>query len=318
MQVDAGATLAFNRRDHVSFSSLISGEGRFIKQGTGNLTLNQGLSLKQGVEIQSGSLILQAGASLTGPLHLGHQVELYLEEGATLRLRDGISGSGTITHLGSLLSLSGSVTADYLFAQYGGMTEVPAQVVLGEAGRSTTVNIRNISMEQGGRLDVVGPATQVLGKSETDRRPSELTLTGGQMAVRDGAQVSRDRASVSAGGQLRVQGAGSLLEVRGAWDQGNTFQLKSKATVELADGGRLVTDFLWLDGTDVQLTVQGPGSSLQASYLRSSQNSQIQVLSGALLESGETGTPRLALPTLDAKMLVSGAGDIKLTKDGNV
>ncbi|MFN3812659.1 MAG: autotransporter-associated beta strand repeat-containing protein [Roseateles asaccharophilus] len=307
VQVDAGATLAFNRSDNTSFAGLISGEGRFIKQGSGTLSLSQGLNLQQGLEIQSGTLLLKAGANLSGPVL--NQGTLELAKGAVLTLRDGISGAGTIVHTGHLLTMSGKVSAGLVAtASMYEIEEGRTQLVLGEVGRSTVANIRIIVAGIESQFDMVGPQTQVFWKSEDGTGTGELFVDyGGQLRVRDGAQLSRDRATVRGGGQLTVQGAGSLFEVRGP-SQPATLFVDGNGAVTVADGGRVVTDILWLDGHGSKLTVQGPGSSLKTSYLRASshRSPQIQVLAGGLLESGEVN-PRVT-PFFMGRMLVSGAG----------
>lgn len=282
VQVEAGATLAFNRSDNTSFAGLISGDGRLLKQGSGTLSLSQGLTLRQGLEIQAGSLELQAGASQLGPLL--NQGTLSITGDAELTLRDGVSGKGSIEHQGRLLSLSGSVQADVIQSERDDWENMPsARLLIGEAGRSSDVNVQKLVVYRGSQVDITGPETRVFWQAEGDTREGELYMNGGRLTVSDGAKLSRRIVWANAH-ELIVRGPGSLIEIIHP-----SYSLPLQiydGSVVVEQGGRLVTSGAYFEPSGQgRLLVQGEGSSAQIGSLFSHPRSQIQVLAGGLLAS---------------------------------
>ncbi|MDT8999761.1 autotransporter-associated beta strand repeat-containing protein [Paucibacter sp. APW11] len=321
VQVDAGATLAFNRADDIVFNGTVNGEGRLLKTGSGTLVLTQALNLREGLEIQKGArgVSLAAGSSFQGPLR--NDSWLQIEAGAQIALRDGISGSGTLIHQGSLLTLSGEMSSSLeLVGQESGQL---SRLIVGEAGRATT--LRSGSITVGGWdnpivVDIAGPQTQVLLAQDpyasTPQLIGILGISGASaLTVRDGAQLKRSHVDVSYGGTLRVLGPASQVEVFGQ-NQG-LIALTYGATLQVGQGAQLQASQLLLDARMGPLTfsVDGAGSRVEVAELFSLGPNRISVLAGGTLETGKrssAGTPGTQVQGL---VTISGPGSRWLLAD---
>ncbi len=321
VQVDAGATLAFNRADDISFDGSLNGAGRLLKTGSGTLVLSQAVNLGQGLEIQKGArgVILAAGSSFQGPLL--NESWLQIASGAQIALRDGISGNGTLIHQGSLLTLSGEMNSNLeINGQDNGQL---SRLLVGEPGRATTLRSGSIYVGGGDSpivVDIAGPQTQVLLAQDpyasTPQLIGNLGISGASVVtVRDGALLKRSKVDVSYGGTLRVLGPASKVEVVGQ-NQG-LIDLAYGATLQVDQGAQVQASQLMLDARKGPLTfsVDGAGSRVEVAELFTLGSNRISVLAGGTLETGRrssAGTPGTQVQGL---VTISGPGSRWLLAD---
>lgn len=312
VQVDAGATLAFNRSADLTFAGAISGGGQLLKQGSSVLTLSTPLDAALSVRVEGGylevatpwkstaevsildrgSLSLTRGASeLSGLLRMESGGWLNVWNGGHLRLSGGVE-NGSLEFTGSSGEITGNAQLRLLSLQTDGDNRSSA-VQLGRSDTHTTVQYENIYVTTGTELLVTGPNTTVKSGQLGDLRLSAET----QVRVLDGAQLSTNGLKVGGSGANRA----SIL-VSGS---GSKFQFLQKEQVRFSrftieQGGQLFGD---LAAANTALNVRDAGSIATANVMQL-QAGSVDVAAGGRLQtntfSGSSGN----------KSSVSGQGSV--------
>jgi autotransporter-associated beta strand protein len=183
--VSAGATLAFNRSDEVTFAGPITGAGGLEKSGQGNLTLTGANTFTGATTVTAGTLSLTGSAvgTLLGSIDVAPTATL--NPGGTLALAAGrtLSGRGTIA--GALNVAAGTVAPGN---SPGTLT------VTGDLEMSTTSLLA---------YDFNG----IPGSNLND----SIVLTGGQLTL-DGTLNIADATGMTTGTYTLISGAGAIVD----------------------------------------------------------------------------------------------------------
>ena len=107
--VAAGASLAFNRADDITYANVISGEGSLIKNGAGMLILTGANTYTGGTIINEGTLQIGNGGT-TGSIigDIVNNAALIFNRSGTYDFPGTISGSGSVTILGGTVNFTGA------------------------------------------------------------------------------------------------------------------------------------------------------------------------------------------------------------------
>lgn len=214
--VDSAGELIFNRSDDVTYGGNLTGTGSLTKQGAGTLLLTGTNTFSGALDIQTGTLAINADASLgsTGAISLdGTTLQgnasfttarpLTLEAGngsvaatggATLTLNGVISGTGGLLKTGvGTVALTGTNT-------YGGATTVSAGVL--EFSSADNFGIGDITLNGGGLRWASGTTTDISANlASLDTANTPFDTNGNDVTL----------ASVLAGsGSIIKQGTGTL------------------------------------------------------------------------------------------------------------
>ncbi|MCX2863477.1 autotransporter-associated beta strand repeat-containing protein [Paucibacter sp. PLA-PC-4] len=313
VQVDAGATLAFNRSADLTFAGAISGGGQLLKQGSRVLTLNTPLDAALSVRVEAGFLevatpwkstaevsILERGnvnltggvSELSGLLRVESGGWLTVRNGSHLRLSGDVENSGVLEFTGSSGEITGNAQLSVVFL-YTDDDDRGSALQLGRSDTHTTVKYGTIYVTTGNELLVTGPNTTVKSGQLGDLRLSGET----QVRVLDGAQLSTNGlkmgGSVANSASILVSGSGSQFQFLQKEQVRN-----SRFTIE--QGGQLFGD---LAAAATVLNVRDAGSIATANVMQL-QAGSVDVAAGGRLQtntfSGSFGN----------KSSVSGQGSV--------
>ncbi|ALM83092.1 autotransporter domain-containing protein [Bordetella sp. N] len=205
--VSAGATLAFNREDNVTFGQVISGEGSLDKRGIGQLTLTGTNTYTGGTRISNGSLFVGDGGTrgaIVGEVQIDQGSSLGFNRSDDVTFEGAISGAGGLLKLNTnTLALTGNntFTGGIELAQGtlqigdGASSGAIASDVRTNSGTTLVFNRRNASSSPSAPYDYAGTisgAGQVVVRSNT-----EVAFTGA--ATHTGGTVVESNAALALG-----------------------------------------------------------------------------------------------------------------------
>jgi|GEM_PF-256937 len=199
--VTTDASLAFNRRDAVTFATAISGTGGVVQIGSGTLTLTGGNTYSGGTSLLGGVISFGGAGRLgTGPVTVA---------GSAIRLL--VTGSATLANDLTVSSPAGST--GYGTVHYDGTTTgkvTGAVTVLGDAATGGT-----FGSSGGGSLVLEGPVAAVAAAKVSVRTGTVVFAGGGDypvLTIKQGtAKVGRvDGMATSAVVAIGASGAATL------------------------------------------------------------------------------------------------------------
>jgi outer membrane autotransporter protein len=295
-----GSTLQVGNNDNATLASAISGTGALIMDGSGRLTLGGVNTFTGNVGVNSGTLALGAGGTLS------NANDVTLASGATFDV-----SAATAPVIGSLNGAAGS-TLD------AGMQTL----TLGSAGNGTFTGTLNGT----GGLIKQGSGTQMLDSGAA--LTGNVRIDAGTLALSNTTRLN--------GNAVNLNGATGVLDLSSGPNQtvasiagisGSAINL-GNATLTLADAGgnALASDIHGADGGLVKLGngVQtlagnsdfGGGVDVQAGGIAVSSNTalgtgNVRFADGTSLDATQTGTLGNQI-TLDGNLTVAGSNDLTL------
>lgn len=245
-------SLVFNRSDSLTYGSVISGTGHFIKSGDGILTVLGNNTYTGGTTINSGTLQLGNGGT-TGAItgNILNNSSLIFNRGDALTYGNVISGTGGVAKSGDgTLTLTGQNT-------YSGSTSITAGT-LKTSANNVLANSGHITVAEGATLNLDG-TNQVL---QNLTNMGSILLADISAAVNPDARVASVPVSVTVtgdmtnSGTLFINNGNGTVENRytqnGNWfgDTGSTVHM---AAITEKDGS--LTDKLIITGDATGSTV---------------------------------------------------------------
>jgi autotransporter-associated beta strand protein len=232
-------TLAYNRSDNLTQSSIISGSGILTKSGAGTLTLSGANAYSGETAINAGALNVQDGAGL-GTTTGGAAVA----SGAALELQGGISvGAEALTISGTGISTGGALRSVSGNNTYGGLLTLgAASRINSDAGTLTLTNTGTITGATFGLS--LGGSGNITLNSAVGTTSGTLTKDGTGTVVLAGANSYTGTTTVSVG-VLNIQNATGL----GTTAAGTT--VASGAALELQGGISVGAEALTISGTGI-------------------------------------------------------------------
>ncbi|MCB2067427.1 MAG: autotransporter-associated beta strand repeat-containing protein, partial [Erythrobacter sp.] len=315
--VDAGASLILDYNGAgqlLQLTQVMTGGGRFIKEGTGDVVLNSASLYTGGTIIRAGRLGLNDGGALgTGPVQV--------DSGATLGIGNIIFGND-ISGTGSVVkTASGQAVLSGNNSTFGGNLDIQNGAVVvtdGRAAGSGTVTIgagTQLIVDSAGATTI---AATLSGAGDLENLSnSRLVLTGsntltGTVFVSNGTlQVEGDQNIGSA--DVVLAGAGAVLDLSTASNgtlanlvSGNGQLVKTGAGTVFVTGANT-----YAGGTDIQ---QGALRVTDTAVLGTG---AITVQQGAALDLSIAGQQTLAQSVSGAGILrKSDFGDLTLLSNG--
>ncbi|OZI58261.1 autotransporter-associated beta strand repeat-containing protein [Bordetella genomosp. 4] len=218
VSINAGAELAFNRSDTVTFNRLITGDGSLTQQGSGTTILTNANSYIGGTTISGGTLQLGDGTEAAGGIvgNVTNNSKLVFNRSNAVTFDGVISGSGSVTQLGAgTTTLTGSNSYRGGTTISNGAIAINADSALGDVAGALTLD--------GGALEL----NSSIGLSPT--RAISITARNGTIATVAGTSSIVNHA-INGDGALTKSGAGTLTlagqnQYRGTTITGGTLQL---------------------------------------------------------------------------------------------
>lgn len=201
MTLANGGSTTFNTAgNNATISGAISGNGQFLKSGSGNLTLSGTNTFSGPAVINSGQLTLQDGNAIA--------------DTTAVRLNAGILRNNSTETIGSLTTASGTqTTLDATLTTGGNNSNTTASgVINGAAG-----------------LVKQGTGTMTLNGSVANTFAGGTTVHGGTLAASSNQQLGTGRVTVGSGANLTT-GNGTTQTIAGLTNQG-TVSLGNNATL---------------------------------------------------------------------------------------
>ena len=237
VNLDSGATLAFNRNQDIAFDKVIQGAGVLRKSGSGVLTLTADNSYTGTTEVLAGTLQMGDGGTTgsiaaTGSVALsgGH---LAFNRSDNIGFNKSISGTGTLSKRGTgTLALAGTHS-------YGGATSVDGGTLLVNGTLATSSSAVTVN-------------TGTLGGSGTINRP--VTLSGGSASLAPGdATVGGSLpGTLTVVGDFTMQGSSKLLfQLDGAGGPSGSLNDRVQVTGSLSFSGTSVLDIALSAGSNL-------------------------------------------------------------------
>lgn len=257
VSVASGATLALDQSTNGTFSGAISGSGRLVKDGSGNVTLSAANSYSGGTLVSGGTLTGDT-TSLQGTITNNAAVAFSQSTNGTYA--SAISGSGSVTKSGSgTLTLSGANS-------YNGGTTVSAGALAGNTSSLQGDILNNaavvFSQTSDGTYSGTISGTGALVKSDS----GSITMSGGNSyaggtTISSGALVA-DNNNALGSGAVTMSG-GSVLATAGR-TIGNSFNIGTPGSNTTNFGSTTV-----LAGWDFNGTTGGGTNNTLANTLAS-------------------------------------------------
>ncbi|MEN5278828.1 autotransporter outer membrane beta-barrel domain-containing protein [Brucella sp. TWI432] len=174
--VDAGAALALNRSDNVTYASLISGAGSLHQDGAGMLILT-------GTNTYTGGTVISAGTLQVGDGGTAGSIQGDVTNNATLAFNrsNGLDFSGKISGSGALNQIgAGSLTISGDSSAFTGTTDVTAGslIVTGTLGDATSTLQVASGAFLAGSGTIGGDTTIANGATLTGLADNTLTFNG--------------------------------------------------------------------------------------------------------------------------------------------
>jgi len=193
------ALLIFNRSDNFTLDNLIRGTGALIQAGTSTTTLTANNSYTGGTLISSGTLLITTGARAGTGIITNNSV-LAFNNTSTLNVSGGITGSGSLQHIGSALLIltsdndySGGTLVNGATLRFGNNSSPTGSGGSGEitfsnngvlqVDRGDTFTLANLMSGTGG-LRQVGSGTTILTANNTFS--GSTIMTKGTLQLGDG------------------------------------------------------------------------------------------------------------------------------------
>ncbi|MDR3399936.1 MAG: autotransporter-associated beta strand repeat-containing protein [Pandoraea sp.] len=295
-----GSTLQVGNNDIATLASAISGTGALIMDGSGRLTLGGVNTFTGNVGVNSGTLALGAGGTLS------NANDITLASGATFDV-----SAATAPVIGALNGAAGST-----------VNAGTQALTLGSAGNGTftgTLNGTGGLVKQGGGTQTLDGGAALTG---------DVRIDAGTLALRNGTQLG--------GNAVALDGATAVLDLSTGPNQtvasiagvaGSTINLGNTAlTLADAAGDALASDIHGAGGSLVKLgsgvqTLAGNsdfsgGVDVQAGGISVSSNTAlgtggVRFADGTSLDAAQTSTLGNQI-TLDGNLSVAGSNDLTL------
>lgn len=324
VEVGAGARFAFNRSDALTFAGNISGDGTFLKDGAGTLTLTgYNVLIPRGAAVASGTLQVGDGGT-SGSL----TANVTVDKGATLAFNrsDNVDFNGRVSGAGSLVkSGAGTLTLTVNNTHTGGTTVSEGTLRLGDGSTSGSI-VGDVTVDKGANLafnrsnavtyDGIVSGAGALTKLST----GTLTLTGNSTHT-GGTTVS--------GGMLQVGNGGTSGSIAGdvALGKGTmlAFNRSDAATYDgvVSGDGALVkagAGTLTLSGKNTYTggtAVSGGTLSGSTASIRGNLENGGTVIFDEAADATFEGNIQ-GLKTVNGKMVKQGAGQLTLAGSNNL
>jgi autotransporter-associated beta strand protein len=192
VDVNSGATFALSQTTNGTFSGLIEGAGRFVKSGSGDVTLS-GANTYSGGTLVSGGTLTGTTSSLQG--NITNNAAVVFNQASAGTYAGAMSGNGSLTKSGAAtLTLSGANS-------YSGGTLVSAGALEGSTAslqgsitnnatvvmNQTTNGSYNGAMSGNGALAKAGSGTVTLGGNNSSYSGAIDLQAGGLIAANNNA-----------------------------------------------------------------------------------------------------------------------------------
>ncbi len=244
ISVAAGASLAFDRADSVTFAGTISGAGGVIQAGSGALTLTAGNDFSGGLTLNSGTLALEnAQGAGTGTIAFGAAPFSVLQIGAGDAPANVIAGFvpgetidlqgfGPVTGMslaaGNVLEISGATGSLALSLAPGQDFSTTGFFAKsdGSGGADIAAAVLNFNVSNEAELNA---ALLEIGRESADVPAGEtitIEMSGASIAL----TTALEAVNVSGGAQLVIDGGGGVLD--GLGSQRGLFVYSGNVTVE--------------------------------------------------------------------------------------
>jgi outer membrane autotransporter protein len=294
--VTNNALLVFDRSDDITVGNQISGSGSFRKEGEGRLTLTGNNTYSGSTTINEGTLQVGDGGT-TGTLGNGvvsNNAALVFNRSDTLTVSNGITGAGTLTHIGT------GTTILMANNNYSGITTISNGTLQvgngGGTGSLGTNEVHNFGSLVFNRSNAIVINNIISGTgSLTQAGTNTLTLAGtntysGGTAIENGGTIIARNGSALGSGDLNINNgtfrAESSHTNRLQINVGGNFTQSGQGTLEVAIGGTGSNKFdqILVDGT---ATIDGTLRTVGVNGYRPRMNDEFALL---IAEGGLTGT----------------------------
>ncbi|GLH30130.1 hypothetical protein WSS15_27800 [Acetobacter pasteurianus] len=240
VELDAGSLLNIDQSTDNGLTNTISGEGKVVKSGVGNVTLTGENDYSGGTEIKSGSLIGSAGSFGSGAIEDDSQLTVSQNEDGVMD--NSITGTGSVTKTGDAdLTLSGQ-------NDFSGGLNVAAGTLTASSESLGSGNITDdsdieLSQDQDGQI-----SDNISGSGVVQKTGSGTLTLSGTDSHSGGTEVAAgtlnvDGDSSGATGQVSVDSGASL---GGTGTIGGSVDIAGGATLAAGDAGQVGT--LTIDG----------------------------------------------------------------------
>ncbi|QHM90250.1 autotransporter-associated beta strand repeat-containing protein [Acetobacter pasteurianus] len=240
VELDADSLLNIDQSTDNGLTNTISGEGKVVKSGVGNVTLTGENDYSGGTEIKSGSLIGSAGSFGSGAIEDDSQLTVSQNEDGVMD--NSITGTGSVTKTGDAdLTLSGQ-------NDFSGGLNVAAGTLTASSESLGSGNITDdsdieLSQDQDGQISdnisgsgvVQKTGSGTLTLSGTDSHSGGTEVAAGTLNVDGDSSASTGQVSVDSGAGLG--GTGTI---------GGSVDIAGGATLAAGDAGQVGT--LTIDG----------------------------------------------------------------------
>lgn len=312
------ASLIFDQNFDGTFVSVVSGTGGLTKTGTGTLTLSGMNTFSDGTTITAGAL---QGSTTSLQGDIANNASLIFDQDSNGTFADVISGSGTLTKLGTgTVILSGANT-------YAGGTTVTAGILQGTTS-SLQGNIQN-------------DASLIFSQS-TDGTFAGIISGGGSLTKQDTGTVILSGANTYSGGTTVTAGAlqGTTTSLQGditnnaslIFDQSTdgTYAGVISGTGSLTKNGTGIVTLTGLNLFTGGINLNAGGISVSADDLLGDFTSGLTFDGGTLITTADVSTARDTTlnaggGTIDTQMnnvehsgTISGTGQLTKSGSGNL
>jgi autotransporter-associated beta strand protein len=217
VDVNSGATFALSQTTNGTFSGLIEGAGRFVKSGSGDVTLS-GANTYSGGTLVSGGTLTGTTSSLQG--NITNNAAVVFNQTTAGTYADAMSGNGSLTKSGNAtLTLSGANS-------YSGGTLVSAGAL---AGSTTSL--------QG---NITNNATVVLSQTTNGSYSGAMSGSGALVKAGSGT-VTLGGNSSSYNGAIDLQDGGLIAANNNAL--GSSAVTMTNGSIQAANGVSIANNF---------------------------------------------------------------------------
>jgi autotransporter-associated beta strand protein len=250
VEVSSGATFAISQSTNGTFSGLIEGAGRFVKDGSGDVTLSGANTYSGGTLVSTGTLTGTA-SSLQGDIT--NNAAVVFAQTPTGAYGGAMSGTGSLTKSGAgSLTLSGANS-------YSGGTLVSAGALVGSTTslQGTITNSATVVMSQAGNGTFDGTMTGAGGFIKAGAGTVTLGNNSGYSGAIDlqaGGLIAANNSSLGSSAVTMTNGS---IEAASGVTIGNNFTIGTAGSTNT--GGNV-----FVAGWDFQTTANG-GTALVAS-----------------------------------------------------